>query len=164
MKKTMTILLSLIMALCLTACGNSAGQPEGSDMQTDSDSADDTDGTGTDDSAEAGDTVNAGQPETQPEEAGASGTQENKILVVYFSATNTTEGVAEHIANGLNADIYEIVPEEPYTEADLDYNDDDSRSTVEMSDADARPAISGSVENMEQYDIVFIGYPRMMVS
>ena len=70
-----------------------------------------------------------------------------------------TEGVAEHIANGLDADIYEIVPKDPYTDADLDYNDNNSRSTIEMNDPDARPAISGSVENMEQYTIVFIGYP-----
>ena len=80
-------------------------------------------------------------------------------MVAYFSATGTTEGVAEHIANGLNADIYEIVPEQPYTSADLDWNDNDSRSTIEMNDPNARPAISGSVENMEQYDVVFIGYP-----
>ncbi len=85
--------------------------------------------------------------------------QESKILVAYFSATNTTEGVAEQIANGLNADKYEIVPETPYTDADLNYNDDNSRTTIEMNDPDSRPAISGSVENMEQYDIVFIGYP-----
>lgn len=85
--------------------------------------------------------------------------QEHKILVAYFSATGTTKGVAEHIANGLNADIYEIVPEEAYTDADLDYNDNNSRTTIEMNDPDARPAISGSVENMEQYDIIFVGYP-----
>ncbi|MDE5575761.1 MAG: flavodoxin [Oscillospiraceae bacterium] len=85
--------------------------------------------------------------------------QESKILVAYFSATNTTKGVAEHIANGLNADIYEIVPETPYTAADLNYNDSKSRSTIEMNDPNARPAISGSVENMGQYDIIFIGYP-----
>ena len=84
---------------------------------------------------------------------------EINILVAYFSATNTTEGVAEHIANGLGADLYEIVPEEAYTDADLNYNDDSSRSTIEMNDPSSRPAISGGVENMEQYDIVFIGYP-----
>lgn len=82
-----------------------------------------------------------------------------KVLVAYFSATGTTEGVAEHIATGLNAELYEIVPEQPYTSADLDWNDNDSRSTIEMNDPNARPAISGSVENMEQYDVVFIGYP-----
>ena len=85
--------------------------------------------------------------------------EERKVLVAYFSATNTTEGVAEHIANGLNADLYEIVPEDPYTDADINYNDDNSRSTIEMNDPSARPDISGSVENMEQYDLVFLGYP-----
>ena len=83
----------------------------------------------------------------------------NKVLVAYFSATHTTEGVAEKIADGLNADLYEIVPEQPYTDADLNYNDNNSRSTLEMADASVRPAISGTVENMDQYDIVFIGYP-----
>lgn len=90
---------------------------------------------------------------------GSTDSQGAKALVAYFSATNTTKGVAEHIANGLNADIYEIVPEEPYTDADLNYNDDNSRTTIEMNDPSARPAISGSVENMEQYDIVFVGFP-----
>ncbi|MCM1039663.1 MAG: flavodoxin [Ruminococcus sp.] len=91
--------------------------------------------------------------EEKPEEQGT------RVLVAYFSATNTTKGVAQHIAKGLNADIYEIVPEEPYTDADLNYNDNNSRTTIEMNDPDVRPAISGSVENMEQYDIVFLGYP-----
>ena len=67
--------------------------------------------------------------------------------------------MAELIADGLSADIYEIIPEQPYTDADLNYHDDNSRSTIEMNDPNSRPAISGSVENMEQYDIVFIGYP-----
>lgn len=95
----------------------------------------------------------------QEEETETSGTEETKVLVAYFSATNTTRGVAEHIADGLRADLYEIVPEEPYTDADLDYNDDNSRTTIEMNNPDVRPAIDGSVENMEQYDIVFIGFP-----
>ncbi len=102
------------------------------------------------------------QPST--EETDAPNVQERKVLVAYFSATGTTEGVAEHIANGLNADIYEIVPEESYTDADLDYNDNNSRTTIEMNDPDARPAISGSVENMERYEVVFIGYPNWWAS
>lgn len=85
------------------------------------------------------------QPETETPE-----TQGSKVLVAYFSATGTTKGVAEHIANGLDADIYEIIPEEPYTDADLDYADNNSRSTIEMNDSSARPSISGSVENMEK--------------
>lgn len=83
----------------------------------------------------------------------------NKVLVAYFSATNTTKGVAENIADILSADLYEIVPEQPYTEQDLNYSDSSTRATVEMNDEAARPAISGSVENMEQYDIIFVGYP-----
>jgi len=98
------------------------------------------------------------EPEN-PENPDIPEEQRTKVLVAYFSATNTTQGIAEHIANGLSADIYEIVPEEPYTDADLNYNDNNSRTTIEMNDPDARPAISGSVEDMEQYDIVFIGYP-----
>lgn len=85
--------------------------------------------------------------------------EDAKVLVAYFSATNTTEGVAKRLANGIEADLYEIVPEVPYTSADLNYNDSNSRANKEMNDPNARPAISGSVENMEQYDIVFIGYP-----
>lgn len=79
--------------------------------------------------------------------------------MAYFSATGNTRPLAEYMANGLGADLYEIVPEEPYTEADLNYNDSGSRTSIEMNDPDSRPAISGSVENMEQYDVVFIGYP-----
>ena len=92
---------------------------------------------------------------TKPE----NNTEDVKVLVAYFSATNKTEGVAKKIADGIDADLYEIVPEVPYTSADLNYNNSDSRANKEMNDSSCRPAISGSVENMEQYDIVFIGYP-----
>lgn len=145
MKKAIVILLSLTMILGLTACGNSASktkQPSTEDTFVES----------------KADTESA-ETSTNMENTDNQDAQEHKILVAYFSATGTTKGVAEHIANGLNADIYEIVPEEAYTDADLDYNDNNSRTTIEMNDPDARPAISGSVENMEQYDIVFIGYP-----
>lgn len=83
----------------------------------------------------------------------------SSILVAYFSATNNTKGIAEMLADGLGADLYEIVPEQPYTSEDLNYGNSKSRSSVEMDDPDARPAISGSLENLDQYDIVFIGYP-----
>ena len=143
MKKAIVILLSLTMILGLTACGNSASktkQPSTEDTFVES----------------KADTESA-ETSTNMENTDNQDAQEHKILVAYFSATGTTKGVAEHIANGLNADIYEIVPEEAYTDADLDYNDNNSRTTIEMNDPDARPAISGSVENMEQYDIIFVG-------
>ena len=85
-----------------------------------------------------------------------------RVLVAYFSGTGTTEGVAENLVTALGsdvADLYEITPEEPYTAADLDYTNSNCRSVREQQDPDVRPAISGSVENMEQYDIVFLGYP-----
>ena len=82
------------------------------------------------------------------------------ILIAYFSATNNTKGVANHIKAilGDEADVYELLAETPYTSADLNYNSD-CRANREQNDAAARPAISGSVDNMEQYDVIFLGYP-----
>lgn len=80
------------------------------------------------------------------------------ILVAYFSATGTTRPLAEYAAEHLDAEIYEIIPQEPYTEEDLAYYTD-CRADREQNDPSARPAISGSVENMGQYDVVFLGYP-----
>lgn len=145
MKKTIAILLSLAMILVLAACGNSANRTE--QPFTEATSAE-----------SKADTVSA-ETSTDMENMDKQNAQDHKVLVAYFSATGTTKGVAEHIANGLNADIYEIVPEDPYTDADLNYNDNNSRTTIEMNDPSARPAISGSVDNMDQYDIVFLGYP-----
>ena len=81
-----------------------------------------------------------------------------KTLVAYFSATNTTRPLAEYAADILNADLYEIVPEDPYTDADLAYYTN-GRADREQNDASARPAISGIVENMADYDVIFLGYP-----
>lgn len=81
------------------------------------------------------------------------------ILVVYFSCTENTKAVAEHAADILNADIYEIVPEVPYTPKDLNYGNSSSRTSLENRDPDARPGISGRVENMAEYGTVLIGYP-----
>ena len=80
-----------------------------------------------------------------------------KILVAYFSATGTTK--ATYIAQDLKADIFEIVPEVPYTSNDLNYGNDNSRTSKEMNDNSARPAIKNSVQNFEQYDVIFLGYP-----
>lgn len=83
---------------------------------------------------------------------------ENTILVAYFSATGTTEQVAQQAAEILGADIYEIVPEEPYTEADLAYYTG-GRADQEQDDPSARPAINGGVEDISQYDTVLLGSP-----
>ena len=82
-----------------------------------------------------------------------------KTLVVYFSATGTTKAAAQRLANGFNADLYEITPEVPYTAADLDWRDKNSRSTIEMKDKSSRPAIKGHCDNIADYDVVWIGFP-----
>lgn len=81
------------------------------------------------------------------------------VLVAYFSCTGTTKPLAEYAAGYLNADLYEIVAETPYSSADLDYNKSDSRANIEQDDSSARPAISGKVEDMDKYNTVVLAYP-----
>lgn len=80
-------------------------------------------------------------------------------LVAYFSATGTTAKVAETLADAIGADLYEIKPAVPYTAADLNWNDKQSRSSREMNDRSSRPAVSGKVKNMDQYKTIFVGFP-----
>lgn len=82
-----------------------------------------------------------------------------KALVAYFSASGVTKEMAKRLAGEIGADLYEIEPEVPYTAADLDWQDKKSRSTVEMNDRSSRPGIGSKVEDMGQYDVVFIGFP-----
>ena len=84
---------------------------------------------------------------------------DTKILVVCFSATGNTKAVAEKIVEVTGADYFEIIPAEPYSEDDLNYNDDNCRANREQQDKNARPSISGSIENMDQYEVVLIGHP-----
>lgn len=83
----------------------------------------------------------------------------NTTLVAYFSATGTTKAVAEKIAAATQAELYEITPEEAYTEADLNWRDSLSRSSVEMADPTSRPAIKGGIKNIDRYETVYIGFP-----
>lgn len=82
-----------------------------------------------------------------------------KTLVAYFSCSGQTKRLAETLAGAVVGDLYEIAPEKPYTSADLDWNDKRSRSTAEMNDPAARPAIAGSVADMASYEVVFVGFP-----
>ena len=84
---------------------------------------------------------------------------QSKTLVAYFSASGVTEGVAKDLAAVTGGTLYKIDPEQPYTDKDLDWRDSTSRSSVEMKDLSSRPAIKGKVENIEQYDTVFVGFP-----
>lgn len=177
MKKFVAVLLTTLTVISLAACG---GEKEHAEERTsdagntaeniseeaaskENDSAEDTLPEVTSEQESNGNmletTSEDGQAEDGAKSESVNEAEGTKILVAYFSATNTTEGVAEIITDSLSADLYEIVPEQPYTDDDLNYHDDNSRSTIEMNDSSARPAIAGSVEDMEQYDIVFIGYP-----
>lgn len=82
----------------------------------------------------------------------------SKVLVAYFSASGVTAKVAERLAKEIGADLYAIEPEVPYTSADLNWQDKNSRSTVEMNDRKCRPAIRSKVEDMSQYQVVFVGF------
>lgn len=82
-----------------------------------------------------------------------------KVLVAYFSASGVTGKVAANLAKAIGADLYEIAPEIPYTNADLNWMDKKSRSSVEMNDRSSRPAIGTKVDDMSTYDTVFVGFP-----
>ena len=85
--------------------------------------------------------------------------QENKILVAYFSATGNTAKAAKSLQGATNGELYAITPEEPYTDADLDWNDKESRSSVEMNDPESRPAIKGKIQDIGENNVLFLGYP-----
>ena len=82
-----------------------------------------------------------------------------KMLVAYFSASGVTAKAAWKLSEAAGADLYEIKPEVPYSRADLDWTNKKSRSSVEMNDPASRPSIAGKMEDMEQYDVVFVGFP-----
>lgn len=82
-----------------------------------------------------------------------------KTLVAYFSASGVTARVAKEIAEAVGADLYEIRPTQPYTSADLNWTDKQSRSSVEMNDPSSRPAIAQPVADIAQYDTILVGFP-----
>lgn len=85
----------------------------------------------------------------------------SKTLVAYFSASGVTARLANTLATAVGGDLYEIEPAKPYTSADLNWNNNKSRSSVEMNDPASRPAIAAPVADMEQYDTIFVGFPKM---
>ena len=83
----------------------------------------------------------------------------SKTLVTYFSASGVTAELAKKLSIAIGADLYEIKPAVPYTKADLNWMDKNSRSSIEMKDPTSRPDIAGTPENMAEYDTVFVGFP-----
>ncbi len=158
MKKIIPILLSILMVFSLAACAENGGNTSENSKQ---DSTASTNESKTEPSnASVGEPTDSKPDDPHPDDSRPDDTESGKkVLVAYFSATGTTKKLAEYAADAMDAELYEIVPRQPYTSADLDYGDKNSRSTKEMNDPDSRPEINGSVENMADYDTVFIGYP-----
>ena len=137
MKKRISMIMVICLLLSLTACGVNSGTNSNTEPS-----------------------ATQSQAETSPSEPAAEPTEEAaKMLVVYFSATGNTKAVAEEITRLTGADLYEIVPAVPYTDEDLNYNNNECRANQEMNDASARPAIGSEAMDVSSYDTVFIGYP-----
>ncbi len=83
----------------------------------------------------------------------------SKTLVAYFSTGGVTKGLAQKVADATGGDMYEITPAVPYVKADLDWRNPKSRSSIEMKDKSSRPEITGKVENMADYDTIYLGFP-----
>lgn len=146
MKKNFLLLISTAFLFILTACtGNDV-----SDESLVSDTANISETSPGDFSGE----VNTEKDENSLEDAA-----DNDILVAYFSATGNTEKVASQFITITGADTFEIEAAVPYTEEDLDYTNSSCRANQEQNDKTSRPEISGNIENMDDYDIVFLGYP-----
>lgn len=171
-KRTLAVLmLALIVALCgaFTACSDSGvdsgnnNPPQSGNEQTTPENPDE----GEDGGNEQGSGENEGNQDNEgdQDESGSQDGEEEEpieagdILIVYFSCTGNTEEVAQIMQTAMTADTFEIIPETPYTSADLNYNDSNSRTSVENRDETSRPAIANTVENMAEYETVFIGYP-----
>lgn len=149
MKRTLFLLMSLVMVLSLTACsgnGNSSSS-QASSSAPESSAAE----------SSASEAPSSSEVSSQAEDTGSG----SSVLVVYYSATGNTAEVAQYIADSTGGDLFEIQPVEPYTDDDLNWTDDNSRVSQEHADESLRDVelVADTVDNWDQYDTVFIGYP-----
>jgi len=101
---------------------------------------------------------NNNQNEENNKESNNNQTSSKKVAIIYFSATGTTASVAEYIKDTTNGDLFEIEPKEKYTEADLNYNNNNCRANKEQNNSSARPEIKNNI-NTDSYDVIYLGYP-----
>jgi len=145
MKRIVSLFMVAALMFSFAACSNSAQEETAFDVQ------------------QEGESISADQT-TQPSNdtsAADSIPSEDKVLVVYYSATGNTENVANYIAAATDGDVFELEPTEPYSDADLNWTDDNSRVVREHDNPDERDValVKSTVENWDEYDTVFIGYP-----
>jgi len=148
MKRTLKIILGILTAVSLSACGNTASDTASADISETTALSEET--------PQISEAETESETETVSEETKSGGSD---TAVVYFSATGNTADIAEKLADALGADIYEIIPAEPYSAEDLDYNNDSCRANTEMNDDSARPAIENDLSDAAAHDTIFIGYP-----
>ena len=154
-KKLLSLSLAAVMALSLAACGQSDATD---DSQSAGQSQEETSTPAPTPTPENGEDTSA--PDASEPEDSQSG-ENGGVLVVYYSATGNTEAVAGYIAEATGGDLFELEPAEPYTDADLNWTDENSRVTLEHEDESLRDVelVADTVDNWDSYDTVFIGYP-----
>lgn len=165
MKKWIALILGVVMVLGVTACGDGQNGNGGTPSRNESQS-NETKTLGMEESSQQGSESNS-ETIVEVQEEGAETSTEmpeisgGKTLVVYYSASGNTKEVADYITSAKEGDLFELVPTEIYTGADLDWTDKDSRVSREHDNEDERdvPLVSDTVDNWDEYDTVFIGYP-----
>ena len=165
MKRAFFLLLSLLMAFSLTACGGngnssssqaSSSAPESSAVESTSSASEPSSSPESEASSEA-----PSSSEVSSEASAEDTNSGSSVLVVYYSATGNTAQAAQYIADATGGDLFELEPVEPYTDDDLNWTDDNSRVSQEHADESLRDVelVADTVDNWDQYDTVFIGYP-----
>ena len=154
-KKLLSLSLAAVMALSLAACGQSDATD---DSQSAGQSQEEPSTPAPTPTPENGEDTSA--PDASESEDSQS-VENGGVLVVYYSATGNTEAVAGYIAEATGGDLFELEPAEPYTDADLNWTDENSRVTLEHEDESLRDVelVADTVDNWDSYDTVFIGYP-----
>ncbi|WP_405340438.1 flavodoxin [Ruminococcus sp.] len=150
--KILALFLAVLLLFSLAACGSKTNSKE-TQAATEAQA---TQAAATE--AKATDTQNAETKATDAADA-TEASSNSKTLVVFFSATGTTKGVAQMIADATGADTYEILAAQTYTEADLNWNDKNSRTTTEQNDKSVRPEIGSEKLSLDGYSTIYIGYP-----
>ena len=164
MKKILSVVLATLMFTMLAACGSSAKAETTStqavtEAQTAAAQITAAETTAAAQTQAAETTAAAQIQAAQTTAAAGPSAAHSDVLVAFFSATGTTKGVAERIASVTGGDLYEIVPANPYSAADLNYNDRSSRSTKEQNDKSARPEIGSADISLEGYTTIYLGFP-----